>query len=62
MQLFSADAKVFLKKDLKKLLTPKTSINYLQKLLIIGPQLSFYVQARLHKRPKNRNPVPLKGP
>ena len=40
-------------------LTPK---NCPQKLLIIGPQLFFYVLAWLPKQPKSRNRVPQKAP
>ena len=41
MQLFSADAIVFSKKNLKKILPRKHEKNRPQKLLIIGPQLFF---------------------
>ena len=39
MQLFSADAIVFSKKELKKNFDPKTWKSHTQKLLIIGPKL-----------------------
>ena len=61
MQLFSADTIVFSEKN-EKNMTPETWKKYPQKLLVIGPQLFFYVMARLPKRPRNRNPVPQKAP
>ena len=61
MQLFSADATIFLKKfnffvvleNMKKI-PSKVAHNRLR--------LFFSVLARLPKRPKNRNPVPPKAP
>ena len=43
MQLFSADAMVFSKKNLKKNFDPENIKKRPQKLLIIGPQLFFSV-------------------
>ena len=54
MQLFSADAIVFLKKLKKKFLTPKKWKNGPQKLLIIGPD-PFISQSSQHQRPTAQN-------
>ena len=57
MQLFSADAKVFSKKFKKDFLTPKTWKNFPQKLLIIGPQIFFYVLAQKQKSRTTKSPL-----
>ena len=62
MQLFSADATMFLNIYFLKFLPPKTWKNLPQKLLIIGLDPFFFALARLPKWPKNRNPVPPKAP
>ena len=56
MQLFSADAIVFLKK-----IDPENMKKTPSKIAHNQPQTFFYVLARLPKRPRNRNPVPPKA-
>ncbi len=51
MQLFSADAMVFSKKNLEFFLTPKTLKNGPQKLLITGPDHSPESTFRIMKSP-----------
>jgi hypothetical protein len=53
MQLFSADATIFSKKNLKEMLHPKTFKNCPQKLLIIGPNFFFQYCQLAQNQPKS---------
>ena len=53
MQLFSADATLFSKKNLNLFFAHENIKNGPQKLLIIGPKLFFHSTARLPKPAEN---------
>ena len=62
MQIFSADATIFLKKNLKFFFAHQNIKKLPLKVAHNWPPTFFSVLAQLPKQPKNRNPVTPKAP